>query len=170
MGRLCVIGNDSSGSYWVGLKQHRDWCSCQCTNWQQPVGCAWPLIWWATGQGLHASEMSSQCSPQWDARDSQECVFLLLHTKAVHHNVISLKKKRRGKLWKCTCGRDSQGQSEQTQSPRTRECNSEFPHLSSWKKRKALLSLFSLDYWVSSIQRLCCAFSTYLPTGKSWLF
>lgn len=40
--------------------------------------------------------MSSQCSPQWDARHSQECVFLLLHTEAVHHNVISLKKKKEG--------------------------------------------------------------------------
>ena len=44
---------------------------------------------------------------------SQECIFLLLHTKAVQHNMISLQKER-GSIGSNTHGSDPQGQSERT--------------------------------------------------------
>lgn len=86
---------------------------------------------------------------------------MLLHPKAVHHNVI----KKIG--W-------SFGNAPVAEIPRARvnrlrvpEHRSGSSHITAHGKLKALDSLFSLDHWVSSIERLCCAFSTYLPTGKS---
>lgn len=138
----------------------------QCTHCQQPVGCVGCVA-------LDMVSYSAESSPQWNIQSLLPAVgymnvyFCCCIPKAVHHSVVSTKKK--GEVLEMHLWQRFPGSEWTDWVPEHRSVTGS-SHITAHGKLKALLSLFSLDYWVSSIQRLCCAFGTYLPTGKSWLF